>query len=188
MKRKRLSKSEQKLTRILGYSDDEGDQLTTTSQENLPSISSSSDNSNINSSTLNTNNSNETNSDVNMSIQTPSLNQDFGGQKLVSKVWLYATKSDDGEQAACQLCDFKCSCHSHSTSTIRAHLISKHNKADLIIPPSTISKIVIPEPLKKELHQLCYNAIIKDSRSFNDLNKSGIKVLLNKLCPGISFH
>ncbi len=106
---------------------------------------------------------------------------------MVSKVWLYATKLDDGQQAACQLCDFKCSCNSHSTSTIRQNLISKHNKTDLIIQSTSTStyKTAISQALKNELHQLCYIAIIKDSRSFSDLNKHGIKTLLNKLCPGM---
>ena len=46
---------------------------------------------------------------------------------------------------------------------------------------------MISQALKKELHQLCYSAIIKDGRPFNDLNKSGITALINKLCPGIFF-
>ncbi len=76
---------------------------------------------------------------------------------------------------------FKCSCNSHSTSTIRQHLISKHNKTDLIIQSTSTStyKTAISQALKNELHQLCYIAIIKDSRSFSDLNKHGIKALLN---------
>jgi len=111
------------------------------------------------------------------------------GRKLTSKVWLYVTKLDADAQAACDLCDSKCSCHSHSTSSIRQHLISKHNKTDLIIKSSlNSSKTKISEALKNELHQLCYSAIIKDSGSFNDLNKGGIKVLLNKLCPGMFSH
>src|SRR5689334_4475624 len=104
MKRKRL-KEKQVLENILDSSDDENNQSTTvTSEKYSPSTSSSADN-------LNTS-SNETNSDVYVSIGTLSSNSYLNSQNLVSKVWSYATKSDDGKQAACQLCDFKCSCNS----------------------------------------------------------------------------
>ena len=109
-------------------------------------------------------------------------------QILMSKVWLYAKKSDNGEQTACQLCNYTCPCHSHSTSTIRQHLITKHNKIDLILKSSRApSQLIISQALKQELHQLCYSAIIKDGCPFNDLNKSGITALINKSCPGIFF-
>jgi hypothetical protein len=138
---------------------------------------------------LSVDNLNGMDTDDGTSTEELSTAQVVNGRKLTSKVWLYATKLDADAQAACDLCDFKCSCHSHSTSTIRQHLISKHNKTDLIMKSSlNSSKRKISEALKNELHQLCYSAIIKDSRSFNDLNKGGIKVLLNKLCPGMFSH
>ncbi|CAF3450064.1 unnamed protein product, partial [Rotaria sp. Silwood2] len=159
----------------------------TSSEGHTPSASSFAYhlNTNINSSLSNISNSNETDSDINMSIQPSPLETNVGAKNLVSKVWLYAKKSDNGEQAACQLCDFTCLCHSHSTSTIRQHLIAKHNKTALILKSSRASsQIMISQALKQELHELCYAAIIKDSRPSNDLNKRGITALINKLCPG----
>ena len=61
----------------------------------------------------------------------------FSSQKFSSNVWLYATKSDDGCIARCNLCDYTCSSKSHSTSTIRYHLIHKHKKHDLVINQSS---------------------------------------------------
>ncbi|CAF4825681.1 unnamed protein product [Rotaria sp. Silwood1] len=138
-----------------------------------------------NASVLNNINSNGTNTDISTVTSTPLSQQNIGGRKLTSRVWLYAKKSDDGQEAACLLCDYTCSCRSHSTSTIRQHLIIKHNKLDLILKSSSVlAKFKISEGLKNELHQLCYYAIIKDGRPFNDLNKIGITALINKLCPG----
>ena len=39
---------------------------------------------------------------------------------------------------------------------------------------------------KRKLQQLAINAIIEDGRSFNDLNKPGIKRLFNNLLDGLS--
>ncbi|CAF4049657.1 unnamed protein product [Rotaria sp. Silwood2] len=75
---------------------------------------------------------------------------------------------------------------SHSTSTIRYHLIRQHDKYDLIISPSSSSsKSKVSQHLKNELHSLCYNAIIIDHRPFNDMRKPGLLAIFNKLCPGI---
>ena len=40
---------------------------------------------------------------------------------------------------------------------------------------------------KRKLHSLALNAIIEDGRSFNDLNKPGIKKLFDGLLQGIRF-
>ncbi|CAF3435850.1 unnamed protein product, partial [Rotaria sp. Silwood2] len=112
-------------------------------------------------------------------------NKNSPGRKSTSNVWQYAKKSDDGKTAICLLCDYTCSIVSHSTSTILYHLIHKHNKYDLINNSSSSStKPHLSERFKRDLHALCYNAIVIDSRSFNDLRKKGILAVFNKLCPG----
>ena len=106
-------------------------------------------------------------------------------RKSSSDVWKYAKKSDDGKLALCQLCSYSCSMASHSTSTIRYHLIYKHDKQDLLIDSSPSSaKPSVSERFKREIHALCYNAIVIDHRPFNDLRKKGIMAIFNKLCPG----
>lgn len=170
MRVKRSSKNKRDLDQMLDDYDEESNQsTTTTTQPHTLSIISSGDSPNINLSTSNVNQLNATNSDIDISTQTTSVKQDLIGWTPVSKVWSCVKKLDNGKQAACLLCDFICSCNCHSTSTIRQHLISKHNKTDSILQPSTSTKIVLPEALKKQLHQLCYYAIIKDSRPFIDL-------------------
>ena len=111
MTKVRSSKNKQIITRTLDDSDNEDDQLVIrTSQTYSQSTLVCSENPNINSSTLasNMDNSNEIDADLDTPAKTSSLDQPVVGQKLVSKVWLYATKLNGGEQAACQLCDFKC--------------------------------------------------------------------------------
>lgn len=184
MKRKRLSKKNEDFDHTLDESSEDSNLSTLTTTQTSATMINSIDNQNA--STSDTNNSNGANSQLTLSTQTSSNTPIIVGRSLVSKVWLYAKKSDDGQKAACSLCDFTCSCDDHSTSTIRRHLISKHKKTDLIKEPPSPKKVTISEALRKELHKLCYFAIIKDSRSFNDFNKTGIKALFNKLCPGTS--
>ncbi|CAF1176070.1 unnamed protein product [Adineta ricciae] len=188
MTKKQSLNNKRIITRTLDDSDHEDDQLINgTSQMDFQPILGSLEISNMNSSTSNMDDSNDMDIGDEITVEDSSTDQVVISRRLTSKVWLYATKLDATAQAACDLCEFKCSCHSHSTSTIRQHLISKHKKTDLIVKSSSrSSKSKISEALKNELHQLCYSAIVKDSRSFNDLNKTGIKALLNKLCPGYS--
>lgn len=184
MGRKHSSKNKRNLDQMLADFDEETEQITT-AQAPILSMRNSDDSENTNSSISYASQLNSSNDNTNILAQISSMPQASVSIKNGSKVWLYAKKSDDGKQASCLLCNFICSCHSHSTSTIRQHLISKHDKKDLIIPPSDSDKSNLPGALKKELHQLCYYAIIKDSRPFNDLNKIGIKTLINKLYPGM---
>ncbi|CAF3791041.1 unnamed protein product, partial [Rotaria sordida] len=186
MKQKLSRKNIKKIENIVDHNDDQNDELIiVTAQTNFLSMSNSMNDPDSNASILNSINSNETNTDISNATPTLLAQQNSGGRKLTSKVWLYAKKSDDGQEASCLLCDYTCSCQSHSTSTIRQHLIIKHNKLDLILKSSSVlAKVKISEALKNELHQLCYYAIIKDGRPFNDLNKMGIIALINKLCPG----
>ena len=103
------------------------------------------------------------------------------------KVWHYATKSNDGKLATYDLCGHAYSVVSHSTSTIRYHLIRKHKRHHLIINPSpSSSKSIVTEHLERELHTLCYKAIIIDHRPFNDMRKKELLAIFNKLCPDIN--
>ena len=121
----------------------------------------------------------------NGTLTLASSNDYFVARKFSSGVWKYAIKSDDGKLALCQLCNYSCSMASHSTSTIRYHLIHKHDKQDLIIDSSSSStKPSVSERFKREIHALCYNAIVMDHRPFNELRKKGIMAIFNKLCPG----
>jgi hypothetical protein len=178
---KRSLKNKRNLDAMLDEAIEETNESTTTTTTATATQTSTNMNS---SNTPDVNYSNSTNSPVDLSTQTSSIKTDLVARPLTSKVWQYANKLDNGKKAACLLCDFVCTCNGHSTSTIRQHLISKHDKKDLILQPSNSNKTVLPEAMKKELHQLCYYAIIKDSRPFNDFNKVGIKILINRLCPG----
>ncbi|CAF1610488.1 unnamed protein product, partial [Adineta ricciae] len=190
MTKKRSPKNTHIIATTLADTDNEDDQpAPQASQTKSQLTSASAEVAQINSSASPFTGVNLNGSDMNidMSTQTSSLDKRSVNPNLSSKVWLYATKftdhDSDSQQASCHLCDYTCSCNSHSTSTIRQHLISKHSKADLVIEKQNSSKSKMSEALKQKLHQLCYAAIVKDSRSFNDLNKSGIKAVFKKLCP-----
>lgn len=121
-----------------------------------------------------------------------SNNNNPTGRRITSNVWLYATKSDDGKSATCKICNFTCTTSAHSTSAIRHHLIRRHNKLDLVITAQQVPRTQssISEVYKRQLHDLCYKAIVIDHRPFNDLRKKGILAVFNKMCPGKSsaFH
>ncbi|CAF1429377.1 unnamed protein product [Adineta steineri] len=159
----------------------------TASSLNNSNTASSLNNSNT-ASSLSNNNNNDSNTTslLNNNTNTTSLIPvNITGRKSCSKVWLWAIKSADGQSAACKLCDFTCTTADHSTSTIRYHLIKEHDKYDLIVKSSEESdKPTISEHLKRELHSLCYRAIIIDQRSFNDFQKSGILDIFKKISPG----
>ena len=186
MKRKRLSKKNEDFDHTLDESSEESNPLTTTTTPSSASATNLIDDPDP--LTYDSTNSNGTNPESTLVSQASSITPIIVGRTLISKVWSYAKKSDDGRKALCLLCDFTCSCDDHSTSTIRRHLISKHNKTDLVKEPSSSTEVTVSEGLRKQLHQLCYYAIIKDSRPFSDFSKIGIKALFEKLCPGASLH
>ncbi|CAF1348346.1 unnamed protein product, partial [Rotaria sordida] len=189
MKQKRKKTSTSIIYEIL---DDNQHHDTSTTANINSTIKSLNDNSSI-PLTSNTTNSSSSNHNIttqssdtnNPTTTTPSIRQKFPNRKS-SNVWLYATKSEDGKSATCNLCGYVCAVVCHSTSTIRYHLIRQHDKYDLIISRSSpSSKSKVSQHFKDELHSLCYNAIIIDHRPFNDMRKPGLLTIFNKLCPAL---
>lgn len=105
-----------------------------------------------------------------------------------SKVWQYAIRCPNSNYSTCCLCpdNKKISTHNGSTSTLRKHLITKHNIHEVALPNEKRKSIKpsISIQRKQELHTLCIYCIIKDGRTFNDLHKPGMKKLLQSLIPG----
>jgi hypothetical protein len=105
-----------------------------------------------------------------------------------SQVWQYAIRCPNSNYSTCRLCpdNKQISTNNGSTSTLRKHLISKHNIHVLVLTndkrKSTKSSISINK--KRELHDLFINCIIRDGRTFNDLHKPGMKKILQELIPG----
>ncbi|CAF5228710.1 unnamed protein product, partial [Rotaria magnacalcarata] len=73
-----------------------------------------------------------------------------------------------------------------STSTLRRHLILKHKLKDLILPNIKTKRSTLSmDPIRKQqLHNLSVDCIVRDSRTFNDFEKPGIKRLLQEFIPG----
>ncbi|CAF3826359.1 unnamed protein product [Rotaria sp. Silwood1] len=105
-----------------------------------------------------------------------------------SLVWQYAIRCPNSNYSTCCLCpdNKQISTHNGSTSTLRKHLIAKHHIYELALPnskrTSTASSISVNR--KKELHNLAIVCIIRDGRTFSDLQKPGMKKFLQELIPG----
>jgi hypothetical protein len=105
-----------------------------------------------------------------------------------SKVWKYATRCPNSNYSICLLCpdNKKISTNNGSTSTLRKHLISKHQVHELILSRDK-RKLVVPSINNKQsqqLHELFIKCIIRDGRTFNDLQKPGMKTVLQQIIPG----
>ncbi|CAF4511144.1 unnamed protein product, partial [Rotaria sp. Silwood2] len=101
--------------------------------------------------------------------------------------WQYAVRDNHPTYAICCLCPDKkrISTNNGSTTTLRKHLISKHNKFDLILPNHERKRNkTLSNPIKKQqLHHMLISCIIHDGRTFNDFEKAGIKKILQVLVP-----
>jgi hypothetical protein len=105
-----------------------------------------------------------------------------------SQVWKYAIRCPDSEFSICCLCpnEKKISTNNGSTSTLRKHLITKHQLYELALPNNKRKKTApsINKNKKQHLHDLFTKCIIRDGRTFNDLQKPGLKKILQELIPG----
>lgn len=117
------------------------------------------------------------------------VNTDVTTLSCRSKVWKYAIRDADKDFSTCCLCDDnkRISTNNGSTSTLRKHLISVHNLHHLALPTKRkeSTKPSISLNKKRDLDDLFINCIIKDGRTFNDLQKPGLKKVLDELVPGM---
>ncbi|CAF3882952.1 unnamed protein product [Rotaria sp. Silwood1] len=130
-------------------------------------------------------NNNKTNYKSNENVLSDTTNE----TKLLrsSAVWQYAVRDDNRNYATCCLCpdNKRISTNNGSTTTLRKHLIAKHNKLDLILPNSKRkhNKTLFNPIKKQQLHHMLIGCIIRDGRTFNDFEKAGIKKILQVLVP-----
>jgi BED zinc finger len=110
-----------------------------------------------------------------------------------SNVWTYAHRHPtDHGWAVCQLCPSspipkRISTKGGATSTLRKHLVKKHNKIDLLLTSEGGEPVERMSSTKRNrLHQLLINAIIIDGRCFGDFRKSGFSRFLADAIPGES--
>ncbi|CAF4540658.1 unnamed protein product [Rotaria sp. Silwood2] len=105
-----------------------------------------------------------------------------------SQVWQYAIRCPNSNFSICCLCpdNKKISTNNGSTSTLRKHLIAKHQLHELALPNNKRKRIApsISNNKQQYLHDLFTKCIIRDGRTFNDLQKPGLKKILQELIPG----
>ncbi|CAF4467350.1 unnamed protein product [Rotaria sp. Silwood2] len=106
-----------------------------------------------------------------------------------SDVWQYFERctSTGPLKARCLLCQHELSTPNYGTSTLKRHLVQVHgikqfDSADA--PSFSTTPIKISKSEKKALDLLAVNAIIQDGRGYGDLQKTGIKKLIDALKPG----
>ena len=105
-----------------------------------------------------------------------------------SQVWQYAERCPNSNYSVCLLCpdNKKISTNNGSTSTLRKHLISKHQVHELTLSNDK-RKRIIPSIDNKKIHQLnelFIKCVVRDGRTFNDLQKPGLKNVLQQIIPG----
>ncbi|CAF3838391.1 unnamed protein product [Rotaria sordida] len=106
-----------------------------------------------------------------------------------SDVWQYFERctSTGPLKARCLLCQHELSTPNYGTSTLKRHLVQVHgikqfDSADA--PSFSTTSIKLSKSEKKALDLLAVNAIIQDGRGYGDLQKTGIKKLIDALKPG----
>lgn len=104
-----------------------------------------------------------------------------------SQVWKYAEHCQNSNYSICLLCsdNKKISTNNGSTSTLCKHLISKHQVQKLILSDNKRKRIILPMHSKKcqQLDELFIKCILLDGRTFNDLQKAGMKNVLQQIIP-----
>ena len=105
---------------------------------------------------------------------------------LKSNVWKYAKKISKAE-ARCIKCKAVVKTPGGGTSTLRKHLVKKHNLTHLLLraPARSHTNDSLPREQKGRLDYLAYLAIFEDGRTFGDLQKPGIAKFLAEAIPGL---
>ncbi|CAF3965061.1 unnamed protein product, partial [Rotaria sp. Silwood1] len=132
-----------------------------------------------NNKTLNTTNTEET---FDQQQVTDTTRIDNNVLPIKSEVWNYATKLPNGK-AKCKSCNREIACKDHSTTGLRRHLDRCMKTSKFLSNNSTIFNKSINIQMKKKLHELVYQCIIQDGRSFDDLRKPGMSRLLQEIIP-----
>jgi hypothetical protein len=129
---------------------------------------------------------NLTTSTINFDDETDDNNEQNVEKSIESSlVWKFAKRNDDKKSATCLLCGKRLSTSNWSTTSIRRHLIQAHNKTQVILRSEKTEKAsTIAATLKKKLHQLSVEAVIKDNLPFNAFMKSGLSKLIKEAVPG----
>ncbi|CAF2036400.1 unnamed protein product [Rotaria magnacalcarata] len=123
---------------------------------------------------------------VNTLTPTPANDDLNNSQQFINKkessVWNFAVRSDDNQTAKCKICRIIIKTTNWSTTGLRKHMEQVHKIPMVNSIPTTV-KSKISTSFKNELHTLIVNAIIQDSRSFDDFRRPGMTNFLKKAIP-----
>jgi hypothetical protein len=126
-------------------------------------------------------------------VSVPQNNQDIPvdtseNTHLKANVWEFAKKLTT-ETAQCLKCKIYVKTVRGGTTTLRKHLITKHNLIHLTShePRRTKMNNLISREQKRRLDYLANVAVFEDGRTFGDLRKQGIRKFLAEAVPGNCF-
>ena len=108
---------------------------------------------------------------------------------LKSDVWQYFERITfvPPLKARCKICLEKLATPNYATTSLKRHLVQQHNLQKFTSNATSrrhSTYIHLSKAEKQKLDALAIDAIIKDSRSFGDFHKSGLKTFINALKPG----
>ena len=109
---------------------------------------------------------------------------------LKSRVWNYSRKRS-ADEAECLTCHAIIRTNNGATSTLRKHLVLKHNFINIRLTSTRRNKTAAPSinrERKLRLDYLANLAIFEDGRTFGDLRKSDLKIFLDEAILGILFY
>jgi hypothetical protein len=116
----------------------------------------------------------------------------LANKTLKSNVWEHFEQIIDTLplKAKCLLCQEELLTPNYATSSLRRHLIQRHGLQKFgsteTLRPSEFNRNLSKKENEK-LDSLAVDAIIQDSRVFNNFQKSGLKKCINALRPGKDF-
>lgn len=100
-----------------------------------------------------------------------------------SSVWKHATKNEDGT-ASCRICGLVVKRTNGSTTGLRKHLLQVHKIQERTSKKNGNKSAKFSPSLRKELHTLVIEAIVKDGRSFDDFRRPGVMRIFQRIVPG----
>ena len=99
--------------------------------------------------------------------------------------------TSNGYVGCCSICHRDVKLSGRSDANMRSHLSNVHKMPDILLPSQTqrkegikIDKICIGREEKGKIDNQIIDFVIKDSRTFNDFHKPGMRKLLHLLKPG----
>lgn len=102
---------------------------------------------------------------------------------IESSVWKYAIKNEN-QTASCRICQTTIKTTNGSTTGVRKHLLQVHKIKEITSKKQSKAMEKCSPSLRRELHNLIIQAVVKDGRAFDDFRRAGIMKIFQRIVPG----